>query len=151
MIRKIDLKNREEVFFLLDLQSMSYVVEARLIGFHDIPPLHDTIHTLQQCEETFYGYFIERQLVGALSFKRKGDMAEICRLMVHPDHFRRGIASSLLLFLERSGDGIRQLTVMTGAKNEPAVKLYKKLGFAEVEKNDVVPGVPMIVFNKNVV
>lgn len=150
MIRKIDLKNREEVFLLLDLQSMSYVVEARLIGFHDIPPLHDTIHSLQQSEETFYGYFIEGQLVGAISFKKIGDLADICRLMVHPDHFRKGIASSLLRFLEKSSDGIRRLTVMTGAKNAPAIKLYRKLGFIEVEQNNVVPGVPMVVFNKNV-
>ena len=151
MIRKIELKNRQEVFFLLDLQSVSYGVEARLIGFNNIPPLHDTIHTLQLSEETFYGYFINRRLVGALSFKRKNDIVEICRLMVHPDHFRRGIASSLIAFLEEKEEGVRQFTVMTGAKNEPAIQLYKKLGFVETEQNDVVPGVPMIAFKKIVV
>lgn len=148
MIRKINLHNRAEAFALLDLQSVSYVVEARLIGFYDIPPLNDTFDTLKKSKETFYGYYVQQQLAGAISFIRDGDMLDIHRMMVHPDYFRKGIAGALLAFVEQVENGIRHIVVMTGTKNEPAKNLYKKHGFVETEQKEVVPGVPMTSFKK---
>jgi ribosomal protein S18 acetylase RimI-like enzyme len=149
MIRKLNLQHEVEAQHLLDLQQKSYTVEARLIGYHDIPPLHDSLERLQQCTETFYGYFVKRQcLVGAISYKREGRVLDIHRLMVHPNHFRKGIAASLLQFVERAEDGVDTITVATGTKNKPAIHLYRRFGFRETENRELTPGISMTFFEK---
>lgn len=149
MIRKINLRNRTEVFALLDIQSLSYVIEARLIGFHNIPPLNDTFSTLRRSDETFFGYFIDHhRLVGAVSYKRDGDVLDIHRLMVHPDYFRRGIARSLLAFIEQVEAGVHTIVVKTGTKNVPAINLYKQCGFVEIDEKLIAPGISMTHFKK---
>ncbi len=62
-----------------------------MIGTHEIPPLRDTAETLGRCGEAFYGYFAEGRLVGAVPYKKQDDALDIHRLVVNPDHFRRGI------------------------------------------------------------
>lgn len=148
VIRKINLRDRSVTRQLLSLQQASYAVEVRLIGLTDIPPLKDTVKTLRQSGETFYGYFMTEELVGALSYKRTGDVLDICRLMVHPAHFRQGIASELLQRIETAEHSIRKVTVTTSTKNEPAKSLYKRHGFVEIKQEIVASGVPMTFFEK---
>jgi hypothetical protein len=52
---------------LLNIEQLAYRIEADLIGFNDIPTLNDTIYSLQECNETFYGYFANTMLCGAIS------------------------------------------------------------------------------------
>lgn len=72
---------------LLALQKLSYRKEADLIGSDEIPPLHETLEALQASSETFYGYFLDGQLAGAISYKRGDDLLDIYRMMVHPAFF----------------------------------------------------------------
>jgi ribosomal protein S18 acetylase RimI-like enzyme len=58
--------------------------------------------------------------------------------MVHPDHFRKGIATSLLKALEESEAAIRAMVVCTGADNTPAIQLYQRFGFKKV-RNVTLP------------
>jgi GNAT superfamily N-acetyltransferase len=147
MIRKLNLQHEVEAQHLQDLQQKSYTVEARLIGYHDIPPLHDSLERLQQCTETFYGYFVKRQcLVGAISYKREGRVLDIHRLMVHPNHFRKGIAASLLQFVERAEDGVDTITVATGAKaGNTFVQAIRIQGIGE-QRSDL--GISLTLFEK---
>jgi hypothetical protein len=48
MIKKIDIPNPKLAEDVLKIQIPSYKVEAELIDFYEIPPLKDTIDTLQQ-------------------------------------------------------------------------------------------------------
>lgn len=147
-IKKIDLDNPKEVLQLLDVQMGAYRVEAKLIGFQDIPPLKDSEATLKQSGETFYGYFVDKRLVGAISYKIVGCVLEIYRLMVHPDYFRQGIAGSLLHFIEGVDPGVSTITVATGAKNTPARKLYQRYGYVETACREMKEGISMIFFEK---
>ncbi|WP_258309478.1 GNAT family N-acetyltransferase [Cytobacillus oceanisediminis] len=111
----------------------SYKVEAELIECSDIPPLKDTVDTLQKCGETFFGYYSNEGLCGAISLKDENNTIDIHRLIVHPDHFRKGIAQKLLEFIERI-EGIKSLIVSTGSKNTPAINFYEKNGFKKVNQ-----------------
>jgi hypothetical protein len=64
LIQKIEILSDQWAQRVLDLQLLSYTIEAKLIGFDEIPPLKDTIQTIQQSGETFYGYFVNDMLVG---------------------------------------------------------------------------------------
>lgn len=131
MIRKIDIADASIAEDVLRIQIPSYRVEAELIDFYNIPPLKDTVDTLLKCGETFYGYYINDELCGAIAIMTENSVIDIHRLIIHPNHFRKGIARQLLHYIE-SIDGSRNaIIVSTGSKNEPAINLYKQNGFIE--------------------
>ena len=69
--------------------------------------------------------------VGSQSVMGESDMMNVA---VHPDYRRQGIAemlcTSLIEALKEKGN--HSLTLEVRASNEPAKKLYEKLGFAQV-------------------
>ena len=107
-----------------------------------IPQLYDTEESLADCGETFLGFISDGILQGVLSFCKTDHQMEICRLVVHPIYFNRGIATELLSFFlkefVREGE---QVKVSTGAANHPAKALYKKFGFIEIKNREVAPDV----------
>lgn len=96
MITPLDITHRETAQQVLDLQLPSYRVEAELTGFDGIPPLRDTVDTLISCGETFRGLYLDGELAGAISYKLEKNLLDIHRVMVHPRHFRKGVATALL-------------------------------------------------------
>lgn len=147
MIKQFDIglpKNAEK---LLEIQMPAYKVEAEIIGYNDIPPLKDTVNTLKECRETFFGYYINEELCAAISVKVIDNEVDIHRLIVHPDHFRKGIAQKLLTFIERQFDK-RIIIVATGSKNKPAITLYKKNGFRITKEVQVNEHLSLTYFEK---
>lgn len=132
----LDLSDDAVLRELWTVQRLAYAVEAELIGFDGIPPLHESLDELRGCDETFLGLYDEEGLAGAVSYRLDGSTVDICRLVVHPRAHRRGIASKLL---DAVPDGPQ--TVSTGTKNEPALALYRKRGFVETGMREVAPGV----------
>ena len=57
MIQTIQISNTQAASQFLELQRLSYRVEADLIGSDAIPALHENLEQLQDCAETFYGFF----------------------------------------------------------------------------------------------
>ncbi|CAH0344289.1 GNAT family N-acetyltransferase [Bacillus sp. CECT 9360] len=139
MLRKIDLDNLLLVKELDSLQKKSYAVEAELIGFYDIPPLKETIEQLMTSQEEFVGYFIDEKLAGAISYSPENGTLVICRLIVDPEHFRKGIAEKLINHLEKVPNH-KKIIVSTGKENQPAINLYKKHGFSSVRDMEAAPG-----------
>jgi ribosomal protein S18 acetylase RimI-like enzyme len=85
----------------------------------------------------FLGYFEAGKLVGAVSYELEGEELTICRMVVHPDHFRKGIAKNLLTYLEKTFPNINSIVVSTGKDNLPAKTLYLKNGFQFVRDLEV--------------
>lgn len=147
MIKEINISNRKNAEKVLNVQIPSYKVEAEIIGSYEIPPLKDTVDTLQQCGETFFGYYFNVELWGAISIKVENDKVDIHRLIVHPSHFRKGIAQRLLNFLESNID-FKTIKVATGSKNTPAVRFYKKNGFESIKEVKVNEELSLTFFEK---
>jgi ribosomal protein S18 acetylase RimI-like enzyme len=140
MIRKIDLENQTLVQELFSLQRLAYLIEAKLIDFYDIPPLKESIEELIECGETFLGYFEDDELAGAVSFTKKREELTICRMVVHPNHFRKGIAHKLLTAVEEMEPAVPIIRVSTGKDNFPAKKLYQKNDYQLEKEIEVAPG-----------
>jgi ribosomal protein S18 acetylase RimI-like enzyme len=148
MIRKIDLNDNTQALDLLMLQQLSYRIEARLIGFKEIPPLWDSPKTLRDSGELFFGCYDDSRLVGCVSVKQSPKELTICRMMVHSSYFRRGIASRLLEYAESLAVEGMPIKVSTGTKNEPAVNLYCKYGYEPNQTMDLAKGITLTIFTK---
>lgn len=147
-IRALEITHRVVAEQVLRIQHASYRLEADLIGFDALPPMLETWQDLAGSGETFFGAFIGKNLAGVISYRLENAVLDIHRVMVHLDFFRRGIAKTLVGFVEAREHGVRRVIVSTGKRNEPAVSLYLKLGFRAVGDLEVVPGLWVTRFEK---
>ncbi|WP_242698496.1 GNAT family N-acetyltransferase [Bacillus sp. SD088] len=134
----------------MNVQILSYKTEVILIGSDEIPLLKDTIDTLLQCREIFYGYFVDDELSGVISIKIENDVMDIHRLFVHPKHFRKGIAQILLDFIQVNEEGFKQIIVSTGSQNTPAIRFYQKNGFSIIKEIKVADHLSLTFFLKEI-
>jgi putative hydrolase of the HAD superfamily len=148
MIKKLDFQKTDQVRALFDLQRVSYLIEAELINFFDIPPLKESMEELMESGETFFGYFEGDELAGAISYTIDDRELTICRMVVHPRHFRKGIAQALLTYIEHEHPELLVFKVSTGKDNTPAKNLYLRNGFKLVLDMEVVPGLFISHFEK---
>ena len=146
---RLNLHDYTIVERILTIQQAAYRIESELIGFYEIPPLYDTKELLQQSGESFYGCMMDGTIAGFISCELKPQTIDICRLGVHPDYFRRGIATALLHYVEETAypDG-QHFSVSTGAKNMPARRLYEQFGFVLLQEFPVEPGLVMAFYEK---
>lgn len=147
MIQQLAIEQRDVAEAVIHLQQLSYRIEAEFIGFADLPPLKETAADLQTSAEDFCGYVVGDQLCGVISVARTADVIEICRLCVHPDWFRKGIAEQLLEYVEQ-GYGYEEMRVATGTDNHPAVRFYQKNGFSQSTQRQTPEGLNVTLFYK---
>jgi len=133
MIKKLDHKTIGISEKIHSIFQASYAVEAKLLKANDFPPLKRAIDDFLNSETGFYGYYRNQEMVAVIEIKENKDSTHIQSLVVDPKFFRQGIAQSLISFLLDSFDSALY-TVETGAQNQPAVTLYEKNGFVEIER-----------------
>ena len=142
-VEQLDLADESTAVQVLAIQRDAYQMEAELIGFDGIPPLLETIDELVAQPLSWLGIRSrEGAVVAALGFARTEESVDIDRLMVAPDHHRRGMARALLAAL---GDEAR-ITVSTGTANAPAHRLYESNGFNNIGTEMIEPGLSITRF-----
>lgn len=148
-ILPIALTDKNLVSALHTLQKASYLAEAELINYKNLPPLLESLNDLIQCGESFLGFFEKDVLIGAISYKRLDKTLDIHRLVVHPDHFRKGIARQLLNNFEKNIAGsAERLIVSTASANHPAAAFYLNHGFTVKDRFIVSDGLEITAFEK---
>lgn len=140
MLKNINHRNEEAAKAIQRIQQPAYMIEAAMMGFDGIPQLTETLQELQGCDEVFCGYYEEEMLLGFISYKKERGVLDIHRLVVDPDHFRKGIARRLMTFIMETFKDM-DFTVSTGKANLPALNLYKNFGFIETDDFEVAPDI----------
>jgi ribosomal protein S18 acetylase RimI-like enzyme len=138
MITPIDHRDPRIAAHIHDLQQAAYAVERDLIGVVEFFPLTVTTEQIAKEPDTFLGWWDGDRLVGVASFTVAEGEIDIGRMVVHPAHFRRGIAGALLRAVEERAAPGQRLTVSTAEKNEPAIRLYQRHGY-EITRRTVLP------------
>ena len=122
----------------------AYALEAERIGCADFPPVRETLEELQQCSDSFLVFQQSGRIIAALAFDRTTDPVLITRLVVSPAHLRRGIATALLVELERRLPAAARLKVSTALANTAAVTLYERLGYTKAEVTNSAEGIALV-------
>ena len=123
---------------MLAVQHAAYAIEAELIGYPDLPPLHETLATLQATEEELWLCEEGDAVVGVVGLEHGEDEMVIARLFVAPACFRRGVGSALVAQALAQAGG-RRVRVGTGARNAPALALYARFGFRRLDEGSPTP------------
>lgn len=78
----------------------------------------------------------EERVAGYVGSQTVMDETDMMNIAVHPDSRRKGIAKDLVkaLVCELQKRGSRCLTLEVRASNDPARKLYEKMGFSQIGK-----------------
>ena len=147
-IHFIDVSERRNADLVYDLQQLSYLEESKLIDYPNLPPLLESIDDLMISKETFIGFYQGVQLLGVISCLISNEVLEIGRLIVHPHHFRQGIAKKLLKYVEGFQSQILLLKVSTAQKNMPAIKLYENQGYHQKSIERLQDGLTIVHLEK---
>jgi ribosomal protein S18 acetylase RimI-like enzyme len=117
------------------VQILAYAQEAALLGVSHFPPLLVTVNDVLNSDEQYFAAFEGENLVGVISTEADDSIngRTITSLVVDPNFQRRSIATRLItLIIEMNGS--QCLAVQTGAKNIPAMNLYRQKGFIETRR-----------------
>jgi ribosomal protein S18 acetylase RimI-like enzyme len=115
------------------LQIAAYRVEAGLLRVDSFPPLERTAQDLLRSGEHFVGARLQGRLVGVVAWI-SGAGIEISSLVVDPAFHRQEVARALLGEVIHVA-GQWPVRVSTAKLNGPALRLYRKAGFAELGRS----------------
>ena len=145
MISRINNKNVDLSKKIYSIFQASYKIEAKLLNTKNFPPLKRKVNDFLDCNNLFYAYFIEEKIVGIIEVYSNTRNTHIQSLVVHPNYFRKGIASKLVEFILDNHATIN-FSVETGEKNIPAINLYKRFNFKKIKKWDTNHGIRKVRF-----
>jgi len=121
-----------------DLAMMSHALDTELeiiFGRTELRAEHARYNTLEGivfCALAYDGH----KVVGSAAVRSRGDIAEIKRVYVSPLYRCRGISKKLMEMVEEEAKkrGFNKMILETNVSLIPAMALYEKLGFYEIEK-----------------
>ena len=124
---------------MLEIQRAAYAIEAELIGYPDLPPLHETLEALRATAEELWLCQEGDAVVGVVGLEHGAEEMVIARLFVAPASVRRGVGSALVAHALSLARG-RRVRVGTGARNTPALALYEGFGFRRLDGGAATSG-----------
>jgi ribosomal protein S18 acetylase RimI-like enzyme len=123
---------------ILKLQYLCYQSEAQLYGDYTIEPLTQTLAELRSelAGGTVLVARLGAEVVGSVRGVVDEDgTARIAKLIVHPRMQRHGLGGRLLRAIEErlaAESAAKRYRLFTGHRSEVNLRLYRKLGYAQV-------------------
>ena len=130
---------KEDLKEILELQYLAYQSEAALFGNKDIPPLKQTLEEV--IDEYNEGLVLKMTdengvIIGSVRAKEKDGTVYIGKLMVRPDHQKKGYGRRLLLEAEKYFPG-KRYELFTSTRSQDNIRLYKSVGYREFDRKAV--------------
>ncbi|MBM9616078.1 GNAT family N-acetyltransferase [Desulfobulbus rhabdoformis] len=148
----IRLAELQDAPAILQLQKLAYESEARLYNDWSIPPLTQTLASLEGefQTHTVLKAALGEQLVGTVRTITEHAVCSIGRLAVLPEFQGQGIGSKLLRAAENEAKDTGKFELFTGAKSEANIRLYQRHGYNVVRTEVLSPAVSLVFMEKRV-
>ena len=128
LVERATASDAEEI---LALQKLAYRSEAEIYDDYKIPPLVQTLESIEKDFENqiFLKALIDGRIIGSVRAYSKEGTCYIGRLIVHPDFQNRGLGTKLMNEIERIFRTCKRFELFTGVRSEKNLCLYQKLGY----------------------
>ncbi len=116
------------------MNDIMYIFRIELLSFKDPYPIELLKSLMIMSQDMFLVAEINGNLIGyVVSLIRRGYICHILSIAVHPNYRRRGIATKLMVSIEKEAKKHNAflMRLEVRASNCAAINLYKKLGFSE--------------------
>lgn len=139
MAARITAAERKDLKEILNLQYLAYQSEAALFGRNDIEPLTQTLGQLQ--DEYDRGKVLKLvdesgKIIGSVRARQQSGTVYIGKLMVHPDHRRKGLGRELIKAAEGLFEAERY-ELFTSTRSANNIRLYESLGYKEFKRRHI--------------
>ena len=134
---------------IIALQKLAYQSEAKLYNDYSLPPLTQTLESLQGEFENsiILKAVLAGKIIGSVRGRVESTVCKVGRLIVHPEFQRQGIGSRLLLQLENHFTGVK-FELFTGSKSLGNIRLYQRHGYCVSGNQSVSEGLSLIFLTK---
>ena len=131
---------------ILALQYLCYQDEAALYGDWSIPPLRQTLSEFVAEYDTHYILVARRgeEIAGSVRGRLVDGTCHIGRLIVHPRFRRRGLGTRLMGAIEAWFTAADRFELFTGHRSDGNLRLYHRLGYAEVRREAISPRLQLV-------
>ena len=148
-IERAMISDAEEI---LVLQKLAYRSEAEIYNDFNIPPLVQTLESIEKDFENqyFLKAVMDGKIIGSVRAYTKEGTCYIGRLIVHPDFQNRGIGTDLMNEIERIFNTCRRFELFTGDKSERNLYFYQKLGYKIFKKAKITDQTMIVYFEKKI-
>lgn len=136
---EIVLAKKKDLLEILELQKNCYQDEAELYNDFEIPPLTQTLESIEKDfeRETFLKIEVENLIIGSVRGYVDQDTCKIGRLIVDRNFRNQGLGAKLMQAIESEFTFVKRFELFTGHKSEKNLFLYNKLGYAEFHRQRI--------------
>ena len=123
---KVELAQKNDLSAILAVQKKAFKEEAVLCNDDGIQPMVQTLKELESeyKEMTFLKATIDKEIIGSVRAIMKGDDCYIAKLLVHPNHRKKGIGKLLMAEIEKNFRDAKRFKLATVAKSKHNIIFY---------------------------
>jgi GNAT superfamily N-acetyltransferase len=135
---------------LLALQRLAYRSEALIYGDFGIPPLTQTLDSLEADlrSQVVLKATCDGRIVGSVRAELRDGTCLVGRLIVQPDAQNRGLGSRLMAEIEACFPAADVFELFTGHESARNLYLYRKLGYQEHRRERVSDALTVVFLRK---
>ena len=139
---------------ILAIQKTAYLIEAERYNDFNLPPLRQTLEELRTdigAQTVLKAADSGGAIIGSVRGRADGGTCFVARLSVRPDRQNRGIATALMLELEKHFPQCSRFELFTGHRSEKNLHLYAKLGYKPFKTVPESDNIQLVFLEKIVV
>ncbi|GAB3511592.1 GNAT family N-acetyltransferase [Spirosoma knui] len=147
----IEVAHLSDAAEILSLQKQVYLTEARLHNDYNIPPL---LQSMQSVEDEFRAGIVlklvrEGRIIGSVRAFQQDQTCFISKLIVDQAYQNQGLGRQLISQAEQHHPDVHRFELCAGHKSINSVYLYQRLGYEEFNRRTVNEKLTLIYFQKH--
>ncbi len=148
---KISIAEKKDLKEILELQKSCYMEEAELYDDFSIPPLTQTLESIEldYKKEKILKVESDGKIVGSVRGFLESNTCKIGRLIVDKAFRNKGLGKQLMNQIENEFDNANRFELFTGHKSVRNLSLYNKLRYSEFRKQWINEKLELIYLEKS--
>ncbi|WP_299249885.1 GNAT family N-acetyltransferase [uncultured Aquimarina sp.] len=148
---KISTAEKKDLKAILELQKSCYVEEAELYDDFSIPPLTQTLESIELDyeKEKVLKVEFDGKIIGSVRAFLESNTCKIGRLIVDKNFRNKGLGKQLMNQIENEFDNANRFELFTGHKSVRNLSLYNRLGYTEFRKQRINEKLELIFLEKS--